>query len=77
MESCRQMSALKVKASEGAKEEEPARVPHSPTQDSGREVRPRPQPCPSPSATRAPKEQDSLGPPFKDKLLKSSCNCTG
>lgn len=72
MESCRQMSALKVKASEGAKEEEPARVPRSPTQDSGREVRPRPQPCPSPSATRA-----SKGPFFKNQLLKSSCNCTG
>lgn len=55
MESCRQMSALKVKASKGAKEEEAARVPRFPTQDSGREVRPRPQPCPSPSATRAPK----------------------
>lgn len=40
MESCRQMSALKVKASKGAKEEEAARVPRFPTQDSGREVRP-------------------------------------
>lgn len=39
MESCRQMSALKVKASKGAKEEEAARVPRFPTQDSGREVR--------------------------------------
>ena len=42
MESCRQMSALKVKASKGAKEEEAARVPRFPTQDSEREVRPRP-----------------------------------